>query len=121
MADGNAVELTERVAQAVVGVPGVAFLRPGLVGLLGASVMARMTDRAKAEGTFGIERARSAVRVRHENALGALAVEVSIVLRRGYRALDVAHDVSVTVQGVVPAPAGDAGRTRVTVTVTGLV
>ncbi|MFD8395509.1 Asp23/Gls24 family envelope stress response protein [Streptomyces sp. NPDC059680] len=121
MADGNPAELTERIAQAVVGVPGVAFLRPGLIGLLRASVMARMTDRAKSSGTFDTERARSAVRVRRVNAAGSLAVEVSVVLRRGRRAVDVTRAVRAAVEGVVPAPAGDPARTRVTVTVTGLV
>lgn len=120
MAEGN-VDLTERIAQAVVDVPGVAFLRPGLVGLLRATVMARMTERANVGGTLERERAKSAVRVRRVDAFGSLVVEVSVVLRRGHRAVDVTRAVQAAAAEVVPAPAGGRAHTRVTVTVTGLV
>ncbi|MDX3763396.1 Asp23/Gls24 family envelope stress response protein [Streptomyces sp. AK02-04a] len=120
-ADGNVTELTERIAQAVGSVPGVAFLRPGLAGLLRASVMSRVPDRVKADGRFGGDRTKSAVRVRQGDASGALAIDVSIVLRRGHRALDVTRAVSDAVEQVVPTPTGGKARIRVTVTVTGLV
>ncbi|MFJ8795644.1 Asp23/Gls24 family envelope stress response protein [Streptomyces sp. NPDC102462] len=112
--DGVPAELTERIAQAVADVPGVAFLRPGLAGLLRSSVAARATGRrANPEAS----RARSAVRVGRGSAPGTLTVEVSVVLRRGHRAVDVTR----AVRAAVRAAAGDRSPTRVTVTVTGLV
>ncbi|MEU2717685.1 Asp23/Gls24 family envelope stress response protein [Streptomyces sp. NPDC007205] len=120
-AAGNPAELTERIARAVVDVPGVAFLRPGLAGLLRGSVLGRVTDQAKGDGKFDGETARSAVRVRRGDAAGTLAVDVSVVLWRGQRALDVTRAVRAAVERVVPIPPGSRGRHRVTVTVTGLV
>lgn len=120
-AAGNSAELTERIAQAVVDVPGVAFLRPGLAGLLRASVGGRVTDQAKADGKVDRETARSAVRVRREGVAGTLTVDVSVVLRRGRRALDVTRAVRAAVERAVRTSPAIGGRTRVTVTVTGLV
>ncbi|MGW4729292.1 Asp23/Gls24 family envelope stress response protein [Streptomyces shenzhenensis] len=113
-ADGEPMELTERIAQAVAGVPGVAFLRPGLAGLLRSSVAARVTGhRANPEES----RAKSAVRVGQGSAPGTLAIEVSVVLRRGHRAVDVTREIRAAVR----AEAGNRPPARVTITVTGLV
>ncbi|WP_241741386.1 Asp23/Gls24 family envelope stress response protein [Streptomyces sp. L2] len=125
-AQRNPTELTERIAQAVLGVPGVAFLRPGLAGLLraSASVMARVGDRSNAGEQWERERTRSAVRVRRGAGQRTTAVEVSIVLSRGHRALDVARAVHAAVERAAAGPSGSDGAdlgVTVTVTVTGLV
>ncbi|MFE7975686.1 Asp23/Gls24 family envelope stress response protein [Streptomyces shenzhenensis] len=118
-ADGEQpVELTERIAQAVAGVPGVAFLRPGLAGLLRSSVAARVTGhRVNPEES----RAKSAVRVGQGSAPGTLAIEVSVVLRRGHRAVDVTREIRAAVRRTVPAEAENRPPARVTITITGLV
>ncbi|MEU1298784.1 MULTISPECIES: Asp23/Gls24 family envelope stress response protein [Streptomyces] len=117
-ADGEPVELTERIAQAVAGVPGVAFLRPGLAGLLRSSVAARATGRRVNPEE---SRAKSAVRVGQGSAPGTVAIEVSVVLRRGHRAVDVTREIRAAVRRTVPAEAENRPPARVTVTVTGLV
>ncbi|MER6529110.1 Asp23/Gls24 family envelope stress response protein [Streptomyces sp. NPDC001508] len=116
IADGEPTELTERIAQAVADVPGVAFLRPGLAGLLRSSVAARATGR---RANPDVSRAKSAVRVGRGSAPGTLTVEVSVVLRRGHRAVDVTRAVRAAVRDTVRA--GDGRPAQVTVTVTGLV
>ncbi|WP_369228684.1 Asp23/Gls24 family envelope stress response protein (plasmid) [Streptomyces sp. R39] len=117
-ADREPVQLTERIAQAVAGVPGVAFLRPGLAGLLRSSVAARAAGRRVNPEEC---RAKSAVRVGQAGAPGTLAIEVSVVLRRGHRAVDVTREVRAAVWRTVQAGAGNRPPARITVTVTGLV
>ncbi|MDN3026024.1 Asp23/Gls24 family envelope stress response protein [Streptomyces sp. S.PB5] len=119
MVDGNLAELTDRIAEAVIGVSGVAFLRPGLGGLLRATAAARVTDRM----AFERKRSRSAVRLRRGSAPGSLAVEVGVVLWRGHRAVDVTRAVRAAVQRAVRIAAGDGTRVQVQVQVkvTGLV
>ncbi|MET7639514.1 Asp23/Gls24 family envelope stress response protein [Streptomyces sp. NPDC005438] len=95
--------LIEAVTRAVLEQPGVAFLQPGIADLL--------RNRARTPG--------SGVRVRRGTR--GYAVELHVVLRRGYRALDVTRRIRAAVQGTV---AGRGDRTtpdRVTVTVVGVV
>lgn len=110
--DRDLGELTERIAEAIVGVPGVAFLRPGLAGLLRASA---------ARGEPSSRGARSAVRVRRAPTPKSLAIEVSVVLRSSPRAIDLTRAVRAAVLEAVQAHAGADVKAHVTITVTGLI
>jgi uncharacterized alkaline shock family protein YloU len=111
--DRDLGELTERIAEAIVGVPGVAFLRPGLSGLLRASAGGRGEPSSKG--------ARSAVRIRRAASPKSLAIEVSVVLRSSPRAIDLTRAVRAAVLETVQAHAGAEVKVHVTITVTGLI
>jgi hypothetical protein len=111
--DSDLGELTEQIADAIVDVPGVAFLRPGLAGLLRASATGR--------GEFSGRGARSAVRVRQTRPPGALAIDVSVVLRSSPRAIDLTRAVRAAVLETIRARVGTDVRAHVTITVTGLI
>ncbi|KUF13157.1 Asp23/Gls24 family envelope stress response protein [Streptomyces silvensis] len=104
--------LEDTVGAAVLATRGVAFLRPGLAGLLRSSVglgAARGTTRA------------SGVRVRRHKGSRGLDIEVYVVLNRGHRALDVTRAVRSAVLDAVLKDAGEGGSAQVKVTVTGVV
>lgn len=98
--------LADTVARLAADVPGVAFLRPGLVDLLRP---AARTGPPRAAG-----RAPAGVRVRRASGSGPWEVDVQIVVRRDHHALTVARAVRDTVTAAAP----DA---QVTVTVTNAV
>ncbi|MEW2071445.1 Asp23/Gls24 family envelope stress response protein [Streptomyces sp. NPDC007346] len=108
--------LRDRLAEAAAGaardVPGVAFLRPGVVDLLrtrfagGASRLV-MEPGARAQG----------VRVSRDEATGAWHIDIRLVLHRGHRALDVTRAVRAATLAAVHAEPSVSVR----VTVTGVV
>ncbi|MFJ1593394.1 Asp23/Gls24 family envelope stress response protein [Kitasatospora albolonga] len=104
--------LRDRLAEAAAGaaqdVPGVAFLRPGVVDLL----RTRGADRAPRPGA----RAQG-VRVSRDGATGAWHIDIRLVLRRGHRALDVTRAVHAATLAAVRAEPSVSVR----VTVTGVV
>ncbi|AXG82060.1 Asp23/Gls24 family envelope stress response protein [Streptomyces paludis] len=115
-------ELSLAAADAARGVPGVAFLRPGIVDRLRASAASRAgragagTDGATGGGTAG-------VRVRPPaGGEGVWQIDIQLVTRAAHRTLDVTRAVRETAGAaagaVLPGP-GD--RVRITVTVTGIV
>jgi len=106
-------ELTEHIAEAVAGVPGVAFLRPGLAGLLRAS--------PSGKGMLSGRGARSAVRITRTRTPRSLAIEVSVVLRSSPRALDLTRAVRAAVLETVRTQLGPDVQARVTINVTGLI
>lgn len=79
--------LMRAVAEAAVGVPGVAFLRPRLSDLLRGSATA-----ARLRGTAG-DRTPAGVRARRDPATARWLVEVHLTVRYGHRAVDVAREV----------------------------
>ncbi|AQT75803.1 MULTISPECIES: hypothetical protein [Streptomyces] len=87
------------VTDAVLAVPGVACLRPGLRGLLQAA-----------------GRRPGAVRVAHDAAGAVRAVHIEIVARAQHRTADVARAVRTAAAEAAAAPPA-----AVTVTVTGIV
>ncbi|MEU6314709.1 Asp23/Gls24 family envelope stress response protein [Streptomyces sp. NPDC047014] len=91
---------TRAVAEAVLAVPGVACLRPGLRDLLRAAV----------------PRGLSGVRVSLGPEGTVTALHVEIVVRAHHRALDVARAARTEAARAAPAP-----PSAVRVTVTGLV
>ncbi|MFD4245715.1 Asp23/Gls24 family envelope stress response protein [Streptomyces sp. NPDC058525] len=98
------------VTEAVLAVPGVACLRPGLRGLL-HSVVSRPEARTAATGGE-----RSAVRVTLGAAGSVTAVHIDIVARAQHRAADVARAVRAAA-----AETAAASPAAVKVTVTGIV
>ncbi|MGW6061490.1 Asp23/Gls24 family envelope stress response protein [Streptomyces sp. NPDC055189] len=104
--------LADAVMEAVLDVPGVAFLRPGLADLLRSSALLR-------RGLPGTPAGSAGVQVRRRKEAGGWGVEVHVVLRRGRRALDVTREVRSAAARAVERAAGDPAE--VTVTVTGLV
>ncbi|MFD4572739.1 hypothetical protein ACFWNK_19230 [Streptomyces sp. NPDC058417] len=131
--------LTQNIARAVEQVPGVAFLRPGLGGrlrsvltraeagpLLGAGAAAgegRGVGAGAGWGSSGASGSSAGVRlVRPGGGAGPWQVEIHLVARRQARTVDVARAARRTVQDhLAMALPAEAGRARVTVTVTGLV
>ncbi|MFF3215890.1 Asp23/Gls24 family envelope stress response protein [Streptomyces sp. NPDC002886] len=112
------VHETERtrtlIGDAVLGVGGVAFLKPALGDLLRTTAASRSGLRPSAASPH-----RHAAGIRITSGLheGGPAVEVHVVLLRGHRALDVTRAIRATVQAVYPST-----RTiPVRVTVTGIV
>ncbi|WP_435057095.1 hypothetical protein [Streptomyces sp. bgisy060] len=106
--------LAEEIARVVREVPGVAFLRPRLTGLLKPAVV---------PGPVGSGSATTAgVRLREDEAAGTWHVEVRLVALGGDRVLDVARAARRTVEERLDALLpGGAARAHVTVTVTGRV
>ncbi|MGI5447174.1 Asp23/Gls24 family envelope stress response protein [Streptomyces sp. CA-243310] len=117
-ADRGAPEgVSALIGRAVLTVAGVAFLRPGLSGLL----------RASASGIAwrGVARTPGAapgVRVERGATGQVVSAEVEVVLHRSYRAVDVTRAVREAVRAAVREPSTPVPVTvRVTVTVTGIV
>ncbi|MEU6992890.1 Asp23/Gls24 family envelope stress response protein [Streptomyces sp. NPDC046465] len=100
----------DAVREAVLGTPGVAFLRPGLAELLRAS---NLLTRGPAR-TAG-------VRLTRDGGSGRWHADIHVVLHRGHRAVDVTREVRAAVAEALGGTAGDASLPRVTVTVTGRV
>ncbi|NHI06259.1 hypothetical protein STPH2_1622 [Streptomyces sp. KO7888] len=99
------------VARVAAGVPGVAFLRPGLADLFRRS-SARTASRAAAGGT------PAGVRVSRASGAGPWEVDVQIVVHRDHRAVAVARAVRDAVTAALSEAAPGA---QVTVTVTNTV
>lgn len=98
-----------RAAAAARGVPGVAFLRPGIADLLRGAAGRGARDVA------GVQARRAG------GVPGGWEVTVELATLRGHRALDVTRAVRDAVTEAVAGAVGDAGcRVRVTVTVTAL-
>ncbi|WP_030781600.1 Asp23/Gls24 family envelope stress response protein [Streptomyces sp. NRRL S-920] len=112
-------DLTDAVAGAVLGTPGVAFLRPGLAQLLRAS--SSLARRRAVGDTSGRPPRSSGVRVTRGGGAERWHIEVYVVLRRGHRAVDVTREVRTAVTEAVRRVAGARVPLRVSVTVTGLV
>ncbi|MEU1118832.1 MULTISPECIES: Asp23/Gls24 family envelope stress response protein [unclassified Streptomyces] len=110
--------LTEAVREAVLGTPGVAFLRPGVAELLRASNP--LTRTAGAAAALGTSSRSSGVRVTGGGGEPWNA-DIRVVLRRGHRALDVTRAVRAAVTEALLGPTGDGEPPRVSVTVTGRV
>ncbi|MFH8992602.1 Asp23/Gls24 family envelope stress response protein [Streptomyces sp. NPDC017940] len=104
--------LEDTVGAAVLATRGVAFLRPGLAGLLRSSV-----GLGAARGGAGA----SGVRVRRHKGSEGLDIQVYVVLNRGHRALDVTRAVRSAVLDALRTEAGDNGSAQIEVTVTGVV
>ncbi|MFJ1565820.1 hypothetical protein ACIOG8_16610 [Streptomyces erythrochromogenes] len=99
MTTPRADAVSAAVTDAVLAVPGVACLRPGLRGLLNAAV-----------------RRPGAVRVGLDATGSVRALHIEIVARSQYRTADVARAVRTAAAGAAAAP-----PTAVKVTVTGIV
>ncbi|MDT0437326.1 hypothetical protein ABZ439_10205 [Streptomyces sp. NPDC005840] len=106
--------LTEEIARAVAEVPGVAFLKPGLGGL----VRTTLTP----DGRWAGSAAQAGVRLTRSGDGGPWRVEIHLVALRHTRTVDVARAARRAVEermgDLFPAEASGA---RVSVTVTGLV
>ncbi|MCJ0872655.1 Asp23/Gls24 family envelope stress response protein [Streptomyces sp. AP-93] len=103
----------EAIGEAVLGVRGVAFLRPALTDLLRSATTAKAGRRPP-----GASAHRAAgVRITGTPPKGP-AVEIHVVVLRGHRPLDVARAIRDAVQAVYPSM---AQTIPVTVTVTGIV
>ncbi|MFE1586065.1 Asp23/Gls24 family envelope stress response protein [Streptomyces sp. NPDC058737] len=102
--------LAGTVARVAADVPGVAFLRPGLVDLFRSSV------RTAPQGASG--RTPAGVRVSQASGSGPWEVDVQIVVRRDHHALTVARAVRDAVSAALTETAPGA---QVTVTVTNAV
>ncbi|WP_434597574.1 Asp23/Gls24 family envelope stress response protein [Streptomyces sp. A5-4] len=99
--------LERLAAAAALGVPGVAYLRPGLADLLRGSP-------AQRQGGSG------GVRARATDDPPAWRIEVHLAVVRGHRALDVTRAVRAAVEAATTRAA--TGRPAVvSVTVTGVV
>jgi hypothetical protein len=99
-------ELARTIAHIVCDVPGVAFLRPGIVDLLRASAR---SGPPHAEGS------PSGVRLTPRARAGHWDVDVQIVVQHGHRALDVARAACSAVRAALPDNP-PAAQVRVTVT-----
>ncbi|MER7661675.1 MULTISPECIES: Asp23/Gls24 family envelope stress response protein [unclassified Streptomyces] len=117
MTDGKpSAHLADAITTAVLSTRGVAFLRPGLTDLLFASSGSGW-GRPAGETTG----AGRGVRVVRQEDSEAWTVEVTIVLRRGHRALDVARAVRAAVEETVRPTRAPSVPVHVTVTVSGVV
>ncbi|ATY99699.1 Asp23/Gls24 family envelope stress response protein [Streptomyces cavourensis] len=105
--------LAEAAAEAAEGVPGVAFLRPGVVDLLRTRV-ARAPRLATGPGPR-----TQGVRVSRDGTTGTWHIDIRLVLHRGHRALDVTRAVHTATLAATRAE--PSVPVRVTVTVTGVV
>lgn len=120
MSDQDALRvLSDAVAEAVIGTPGVAFLRPGLVELLRSSVL--LGRGRGASGAPASPSSSSGVHVRRQKGTQAVTVEVYVVLHRGQRAVDVTREVRSAAAKAVQRVTGETAPPGVAVTVTGLV
>ncbi len=113
----------EAIGEAVLGVRGVAFLRPALTDLLRSATTANASATATATARTGHRppgapaHRVAGIRITGTPHKGP-AVEIHVVVLRGHRPLDVARAVRAAVQAVYPATAQPI---PVTVTVTGIV
>lgn len=105
--------LVEQVATVVEGVPGVAFLKPGLADRLRSALArpARHADRDRHAG----------VRITLPDDGGPWRVEIHVVVDRRARVLDVARGIRADVEGHMASLVPERPAPRVTVTVTGRV
>ncbi|MEN8652416.1 hypothetical protein ABCR94_17875 [Streptomyces sp. 21So2-11] len=101
------VDLERLAAAAALGVPGVAYLRPGLAGLLRGAPAQR-------------QRGSGGVRARATDDPRTWRIEVHLAVVRGHRALDVTRAVRAAVEAATTG-AGAGRPAGVTVTVTGVV
>ncbi|WP_055568949.1 Asp23/Gls24 family envelope stress response protein [Streptomyces atriruber] len=104
--------LAEAVQEAVLGTPGVAFLRPGIADLLRAA-------NPLTKGTATSPRS-SAVRITRDKGTAGRHAEVHVVLSRGHRAVDVTREIRAAVTRTLERLTGEQ-PSRVSVTVTGRV
>lgn len=102
------------IGEAVLRVSGVAFLMPARADLLRAAV----TSRAGVRTTSASPRRTAGIRITTPAHGKGPAVEVHVVVLRGYRALDVTRAIRDTVRAACPAA---TGTIPVHVTVTGIV
>ncbi|MET8687298.1 Asp23/Gls24 family envelope stress response protein [Streptomyces sp. NPDC004732] len=100
--------LAEAVQEAVLGTPGVAFLRPGLADLLRA---ANLLTKGAAPSPRS-----SAVRITRGKGAAGWHTEVYVVLSRGHRAVDVTREVRAAVTETLERLTGEPSRVSVTVT-----
>ncbi|MFF8507618.1 hypothetical protein ACF064_05945 [Streptomyces sp. NPDC015492] len=108
--------LAEDIARTARDVPGVAFLRPGLAGLLRAG-------RPATSGATAVTSSSAGVRLRGGAGSSPLEVEVRLVAMRSRRTVEVARATRSAIEARLAAllPEQSAEATRVSVTVTGLV
>ncbi|MFD4370691.1 hypothetical protein [Streptomyces sp. NPDC058486] len=108
--------LADDIARTARNVPGVAFLRPGLSGLLRAGLPVASRTTAASSSSAG-------VRVRGGDGTSPLQVEVRLVALRSRRSVDVARAARTAVEARLAAllPAQTVGAAQVSVTITGLV
>ncbi|MFF3014732.1 Asp23/Gls24 family envelope stress response protein [Streptomyces sp. NPDC057939] len=100
------------IAEAVLGVSGVAFLRPALGDLLRSAVVARTGLRTPGTAV----RRNAGVRITHPDG-EPVKVEVHVVLLHGHRAVDVTRDIREAVRAAYPT---GTPAIPVHVTVTGI-
>lgn len=113
MTTANHAEPTHTaISEAVLGVRGVAFLRPALGDLLRSAAASRAGLRPQAVS----RRDDAGIRIATRHG-GGPAVEVHVVLLRGHRALDVTRRIRATVRAAYPC----TQPIPVHVTVTGIV
>ncbi|WP_411083346.1 Asp23/Gls24 family envelope stress response protein [Streptomyces sp. cmx-18-6] len=103
--------LAVAAAEAAQGVPGVAFLRPGVVDLLRTRIADRAPRLAQGPGA----RAQG-VRVRWDEAADSWHIDIRLVLHRGRRALDVTRAVRAATLLAVRTEPPASVSVRVTVT-----
>ncbi|MFI1681867.1 Asp23/Gls24 family envelope stress response protein [Streptomyces sp. NPDC020607] len=104
----SSATLAEAVQEAVLGTPGVAFLRPGLADLLRAAA-------PLGRGATASPRS-SAVRVSRDKGGAGWHAEIYVVLRRGHRTLDVTRELRAAVTETLDRLTGELSRVSVTVT-----
>lgn len=110
-ADTRRDRIAGAAAEAVRGVPGVAFLRPGVAELL----RTRIADRIP-RGTPPTGNRAQGVRVSRDEVDG-WHLDIRLVLQRDHRALDVTRAVRAAVLAALP----EEPRASVRITVTGVV
>lgn len=116
--DRDRDRLASVAADATLGVPGVAFLRPGLTQLLRAAARSAGVRR----GHAGTDGAASGVGVALDTGPDRWTIDVYIVASRGHRAVDVTRAVRTAVEeAVLRCPSADGLPARVSVTVSGVV
>ncbi|MEU1486566.1 hypothetical protein [Streptomyces sp. NPDC005752] len=105
--------LTDEVAEAVLAVEGVAFLKPGV---------ARQLRTALAPTAESASVRTSGLRMKRKNSDSPWNVDVQIVSLREARAVDVARATRLAVEACLAAmcPEVPTAQARITVTVTGL-
>lgn len=114
MTTANHAEPTHTaISKAVLGVRGVAFLRPALSDLLRSAAASRAGLGSQAAS----RRDDAGIRIVTRRHGGGPAVEVHVVLLRGHRALDVTRAIRATVRAAYPC----TQPIPVHVTVTGIV
>ncbi|MFC9815466.1 Asp23/Gls24 family envelope stress response protein [Streptomyces virginiae] len=101
-----AEDLAQKVAEAVLAVPGVACLRPGLRSLVHRA--ATRAPAARAPGTPG-----SAVRITFDSRGSVAGLQIDVVVRAGQQAARTARAVRAA---AAEAAAATPGAVRVTVT-----